>query len=53
MKDKNRLRLFPRLHLFFAADDVAGVDAAADFIDHNAEATDGAFVGIALLNRFC
>ena len=39
-----------RLHRFFAADDVAGIDAPTDLIDHYAEAANTAFISLTLLH---
>jgi len=47
-----------RLHRFFAADDITGIDAPTDFIDHDAESTNTAFISLTLFhtllgNLFC
>ena len=38
------------LHRFFAADDVTGIDAPTDFIDHDAEAANTAFISLTLFH---
>ena len=47
-----------RLHRSFAADDIAGINAPTDLIDHHAEAAKTAFINLTLLhtlfgNLFC
>jgi hypothetical protein len=46
------LRPFLGLHLLFAADDVAGIDTAANLIYSDRKAADAAFVSITLLHTF-
>ena len=47
-----RLTSSLRLHLLFATDDVAHIDAPTDLIHLDGEAADAAFINIALLDAF-
>ena len=50
MEVNKNLSPFFRLHRFFAADDITGIDAPADLIHHYTEAANAAFISLTFLH---